>query len=306
MIHQRDELINAIYRKAKTNKSIYFLSADFGAPSLDKFREDLPNQFIHCGISEQHMIDLAVGLALDGNTVFCYAMAPFVSLRCLEQHKCGASIMDLPIITIVAGVGIGYADAGPTHYATEDLACLRSMINANVYTASDSKVAEEIVLDLLEKPKFAFIRLDRNPSENFMPLPTNEVIDMGFRAIGNVKSDLVVMTSGYMYGKVYEILEIQNVKNKFFLIDLIKCKPFPNIKELISSFKKLLIVDEQIPCGGLSSAVLEYICDNHLRIETHRITLPEKHFFENGGREHILSLAGLGKDNITKKVESLI
>ena len=61
------------------------------------------------------MIDLAVGLTLDGNTVFCYAMAPFVSLRCLEQHKCGASIMDLPIITIVAGVGIGYADAGPTH-----------------------------------------------------------------------------------------------------------------------------------------------------------------------------------------------
>ena len=173
-----------------------------------------------------------------------------------------------------------------------------------IYTASDSKVAEEIVLDLLEKPKFAFIRLDRNPSENFMPLPTNEVIDMGFRAIGNVKSDLVVMTSGYMYGKVYEILEIQNVKNKF-LIDLIKCKPFPNIKELILSFKKLLIVDEQIPCGGLSSAVLEYMRQS-FGIETHRITLPEKHFFENGGREHILSLAGLGKDNITKKVESLI
>ena len=30
--------------------------------------------------------------------------------------------MDLPINTIVAGVGLGYADAGPTHYATEDQA----------------------------------------------------------------------------------------------------------------------------------------------------------------------------------------
>ena len=28
--------------------------------------------------------------------------------------------MNLPINTIVAGIGLGYADAGPTHYATED------------------------------------------------------------------------------------------------------------------------------------------------------------------------------------------
>ena len=109
MKFQRDELINYIYDFACNDKSIYFLSADFGAPALDKFRENLPRQFIHCGISEQHMIDLAVGLALEGNKVFCYAMAPFVSLRCLEQHKCGASIMKLPIMTIVAGVGFSYA-----------------------------------------------------------------------------------------------------------------------------------------------------------------------------------------------------
>ena len=93
MKFQRDAFIDVIYDAAQIDNSIFFLSADFGAPSLDQFRQNLPNQFKHCGISEQHMIDLAVGLALDGNKVFCYAMAPFVSLRCLEQHKCGASIM---------------------------------------------------------------------------------------------------------------------------------------------------------------------------------------------------------------------
>ena len=28
-------------------------------------------------------------------------------------------MMDLNVCTIVAGIGLGYADAGPTHYLTE-------------------------------------------------------------------------------------------------------------------------------------------------------------------------------------------
>ena len=45
MNFQRDTLISEIYNHAKKNKNIYFLSADFGAPALDKFRKDLKNQF---------------------------------------------------------------------------------------------------------------------------------------------------------------------------------------------------------------------------------------------------------------------
>ena len=71
--------------------------------------------------------------------------------------------MDLPINTIVAGIGLGYADAGPTHYATEDQASLRSLINSKVYTVSDSMSAEKLAEYLLEKNEFSFARLERLP-----------------------------------------------------------------------------------------------------------------------------------------------
>ena len=186
MNYQRDAFIDVIYDAAKLDKSIFFLSADFGAPALDKFRINLPHQFKHCGISEQHMIDMAVGLALEGNKVFCYAMAPFVSLRCLEQHKCGASIMDLPICTIVAGVGIGYADAGPTHYSTEDLSCLRAMINSNIYTASDAPLASLIAKNLVQNPEFSFVRLDREPLEDLNNIDNQEIVEKGYRIFYDV------------------------------------------------------------------------------------------------------------------------
>jgi transketolase len=130
---QRDGFIEEIVNAIKRGEDIYFLSADFGAAALDELRRDYPQNFIHCGISEQNMIDVATGLALEGKKVFCYAMAPFISMRALEQIKCGPGIMDLPICLISVGVGIGYADSGPTHYVTEEFACLRSIIGAKIF-----------------------------------------------------------------------------------------------------------------------------------------------------------------------------
>ena len=60
----RDIVIDKIYDHAKKNKNIFFLTPDMGAPALDDFREKLPKQFVHCGISEQHMISFAGGLSL--------------------------------------------------------------------------------------------------------------------------------------------------------------------------------------------------------------------------------------------------
>ena len=70
----RDVVIDTIYTAALKDKNIIFISADFGAGALDKFRENLPGQFIHAGISEQNMVDLASGLALAGKKVFLYAL----------------------------------------------------------------------------------------------------------------------------------------------------------------------------------------------------------------------------------------
>ena len=47
---QRDVLIDAIYEAAVKDSSIFILSADFGAPALDRFRTDLSQQFFHLGL----------------------------------------------------------------------------------------------------------------------------------------------------------------------------------------------------------------------------------------------------------------
>ena len=36
--------------------------------------------------------------------------------------------MDANVCSIVTGIGLSYANSGPTHYSTEDFACLRAFL----------------------------------------------------------------------------------------------------------------------------------------------------------------------------------
>ena len=142
------------------------------------------------------MLDIATGLALKGKKVFVYAMAPFISLRCLEQIKCGPGLMSLPICIISVGIGLGYADSGPTHYANEDFSCLRSVLGINIYTIADNFTAKTIGKKLASKSEFSYVRLDRNFSND---LNQNiKQIKNGFRVFKFSKKSKIIVTHGYL------------------------------------------------------------------------------------------------------------
>ena len=299
---QRDGFIDEIYKALELDKDIYFLSADFGAASLDDLRIKYKENFIHCGISEQNMIDVAVGLALEGKKVFCYAMAPFISLRALEQIKTGPGIMNLPITLISVGIGIGYADSGPTHYVTEEFACLRSIIGVNIYTAADTSTARYLAKNLLKNPKFAYVRLDRHALpevENFQNNQTFRIFEVDPNKKSN-SSKIALISHGKMLHVCSEV--VKEKPNDFIAIDLIQSKPFPReLIQLLSQTEKIIVVDEQTPAGSLGSAIFEAFSESNLFPKIINITLQEKYFFENIGRAGILFENGLTTENIIKQ-----
>ena len=302
---QRDKFIEIVSKYLKKNKNIFFLSADFGAPALDELRKNFKKNFIHLGISEQNMIDVSIGLALEGKVVVNYAMAPFISLRCLEQLKT-ASLMQLPIITLVPGIGLGYADAGPTHYSTEDAACLNSMIGSNVYTASDGLMSENIAKKILRKPEFCFIRFERNAYEDIASSIKHSDIRKGFRVIAKntskkQKKNSCIISRGYILSKIFKIFLNTKKKNNLEIIDLFKSKPISNeFKRYLKKFNNIIFVDEQIPSSSLGVQLAYEIIQNNPKTKIKNYCLPEKHVFENGGRDKLLDISGLSEKNLKK------
>src|SRR5258708_13327550 len=73
------------------------------------------------------MTGLAVGLALEGKTVFTYSIANFPTLRCLEQIRNDVCYHQANVKIVAVGGGFAYGALGFSHHATEDLAVIRSM-----------------------------------------------------------------------------------------------------------------------------------------------------------------------------------
>tara|TARA_Y100000591_G_scaffold71006_1_gene59066 strand:+ start:317 stop:1252 length:936 start_codon:yes stop_codon:yes gene_type:complete len=303
---QRDEFINKIFKFAKKDKKIQFISVDFGAPALDQFRQKLSKQFTHLGICEQNAIDFACGMSVEGFKTYVYAMAPFISLRCLEQHKTSTCLMNLDVTTIVTGIGLSYANSGPTHYATEDLACLRAIPNAIIYTASDPEIARRIAEITYKTKGPKFIRLDRKPTKNLLLKTSYKQILKGFRFLRKAKSPKIcIISHGTIIQRAIQAVEKLDKKNQknISIIDLVRCKPFPkDLIKILDNYNTIVCVDEQTFSGGLYSIISEKINNKKLV----NLSIPDKFIFENLGREMLLDKNGLSVQNILKKLKKNI
>jgi len=309
MTSQRDVLISSIYTIAKRDSNVFFVTVDFGAPSLDIFRETLPNQFIHAGISEQNAIDLAAGLSLSGNKVFVYGMAPFISLRCLEQIKTSLCQMKLPVSIISVGVGLGYADSGPTHYATEDLGALRSLVNIEIYDISSSRMSEVAAAELCRNeggcPRF--LRLDREilsePHDNFNASDWRK----GYKFINQVNSPVLVVASGKSLAIARSALD--SLSFSFDCVDLFRRKPLPpSFANSLESYEKVIFLDEQTTDSCSFGHLLQglHMIDPMLLKSKAFVTLDlgERYFYENGGRQYLHDLVRFNSTELVRKVLS--
>ena len=169
----------------------------FGSPSIKEGVSLLRVEQVHI-LEPWYNLSLIEKVAfkeLELNKIFVYAMAPFLSLRAIEQSKCGPGLMNLPICMISVGIGLGYADAGPTHYTTEDFACFRSIVGTSIYTPADVHSTKLIAKEMIEKPKFAYIRLDREVLPNVTPEIKNSDYEKGFKIFGEVTKDKIVLIS---------------------------------------------------------------------------------------------------------------
>lgn len=164
MKSQRDAFWDALYERAIDDKRIIVLTADCGAPSLDRWQEKIPDQFINVGIAEQNMVAVSIGLALSGKRPYCYAIIPFLTGRAYDQIRV-ACMMNLPIVFVGIGAGYSYDDSGPTHHGIDDIGLMRMLPNIRIMQAIDEGTAEYLATIY---PYPTYIRLDRGNNKEYI------------------------------------------------------------------------------------------------------------------------------------------
>ena len=87
------------------------------------------------------------------------------------------------------------------------------------------------------------------------------------------------------------------------LVDMNFVKPLDQqrIKELAKKYQLLITIEENAIKGGAGSAVAEFLADNNLKVSLLNIGISDE-FVEHGSPEHQKVSSGLGKEEITEKI----
>ena len=308
----RDILIEEICQRMKENDTIYFLSADFGSPALDRLRGDFPDRFINVGIAEQNLISVAAGLGLEGYTVFAYAIAPFLTMRAFEQIRISLALMaqtrEVNVNLIGVGAGLSYDVTGPTHHCLEDIALMRLLPNVSVVSPSDASFMSDIATYAIFNKKPCYIRLDGKALPRLYPPGSVPLFSDGFCSL-RVGKKIGLVSTGYM---THVALQVADALNKegcpIGVVDvfLLKNLNTEKIKSELSTYEILITLEEGfIWRGGLDSLVASLTLSTKMPKPVYPLGFDDAYIFEVGDRKHLHGVAGLGVDRIVEQIRDL-
>ena len=301
----RDALVENIYRKMHDDQKIFFLSADLGAPALDKLREDFKDRFINVGIAEQNAVNIAAGLALEGFTVYVYAIAGFLAMRAYEQIRTNLALscqqQEMNVNLVGVGAGVSYDMSGPSHYCLEDISIIRTLPNIMLCSPADWVTARSFVDFSISVKKPKYIRLDSKPLPQIYEENQNFEWQKGFFELLKGE-DVCIVSTGYTTHKALEIAQrLRDEKKSIGVIDLFMMNPVDedSLYDLLKGYKTVVTIEEGfINSGGMDSLIMNILKNNESNIKLKNFGFGDKYLFQSGGRASLYNTAGLCDEDI--------
>lgn len=309
----RDVFIEQIYHHMHEDENIFFLCADFGSPKLDYIKEDFKDRFINVGIAEQNLINISTGLALEGYTVYAYAIASFLTMRAYEQIRVNlslhAQLKEININLIGVGAGLSYDVSGPTHHCLEDISIMRTLPNVAIFSPSDWVLAQKFVDYSIRVKKPKYLRFDGKPLPQIYENIHDVRLENGFYELKKGK-EICLISTGYMTHRAMNIAKMLVEDNiNIGIIDTFLLKPLNEnlFFESITGYKHVITLEEAfINKGGLDSLVSGILDKKNSNIKLKRMGFKDAYVFDIGSRDYLHKLNNLDEKSFIKIIKEIL
>ena len=297
----RKTALDCVHQLARQDERVVFIGSDLGPGVLAKMRDEYPERWFMEGVSEQHIVGMAAGLAMEGFIPYVNTIATFLTRRCYEQVAVDLCLHDLPVRLIANGGGGVYAPLGPTHLAIEDIAIMRALPNMTVVAPCDADEMRRFMHETLDWPHPIYIRLAKGGD-----LVVSESRH-GFRLGKSIRlregRDGLFVTTGVMTQTALAaagLLQADGIEVGVRHVHTIKPLDVEQILEDVAAVPAVITVEEGIVNGGLGSAVLE-ACNmeaKHLAHKISRLGIPDAFPTQYGSQQTMLSHWELTAENL--------
>ncbi len=270
---------------AREDQSLCAVATDSrGSVTLTDFADELPEQFVECGIAEQDAVGIAAGLACGGLRPFVCGPACFYSLRSAEQVKVDVAYSHTNVKIIGVSGGVSYGALGSTHHATQDVALMRAIPGIQVFLPCDGPQTVALTRYLATSNEPAYVRMGRGA------VPTVYDGDVPF-VPGKANclrcgKDAAIIACGEMVHPSLEaakLLADQGVEVSVY--DMHTLSPLDEQAILEAAQTGLVVtVEEHSVHGGLGSAVAE-VLSQQKPTRMHILGLPHEKLFSGTSAE---------------------
>lgn len=287
-------------------ENLVVLDADLAAATkTGVFKKAFPERFFDCGIAENNMIGVAVGLSLSGKIPFASSFAMFAAGRSFEQvrNSIGYPHCNVKIGATHAGVTVG--EDGATHQCCEDIALMRTIPGMVILNPADAVEARLAVKAAIDYNGPVYLRFGR------MAVPVIYGDDYKFEIGRGVKladgKDVSLIATGIEVEQALlarELLATEGISASVVNIPTIK----PLDEELViaeaNACGAVVTCEEHTVIGGLGAAVAECLSEKRptpvLRVGVNDV------FGRSGPAKELVSYFGLDAAAIAAKAKAAV
>ncbi|BFM43433.1 1-deoxy-D-xylulose-5-phosphate synthase [Flavobacterium sp. CFS9] len=272
---------------AKKNEKIIGITPAMPSGSSLKFMMDeIPERAFDVGIAEQHAVTLAAGMVTQGMTVYCNIYSTFLQ-RAYDQVIHDVALQNLPVIFCLDRAGLVGED-GATHHGLFDIAYLRAIPNLIIYAPLNEIDLQNILYTAqlgLNHP--IAIRYPRGrgviPNWEVENFGHYKKIEIGTANCLKEGTKTAVLSTGTIGNNVIEAINESHNSETIAHYDFPSIKPLDinTLTTILSSFERIITVEDGTINGGFGSAILEFAASHNFKNTIEVLGIPDT-FIEHG------------------------
>ena len=262
-IPQRQAYGMALAEYGDVNPKVVVLDADVSSSTLTSyFAKKFPNRFFNVGVTEASMVNVGVGLALGDYIPFVNTFAALLTLRACEQIRTCVAYSRTNVKLIGSYSGLSDYKDGPTHFATNDIAVIRSLPNMVVLSPADNIEAARLVPVIGDYDGPVYMRISRAVIPDVFD--QSHVVSIGKGTLIRDGKDVTIIATGSLVSRCVEATRLlvgQGVDVRLISIHTIKPIDREIVLEAAEETGAIVTAEDHTIVGGLGSAVAETLVD---------------------------------------------
>ena len=273
--------------------------------SMNILMNAMPDRAFDVGIAEGHAVTFSGGMAKDGLQPFCNIYSSFAQ-RAYDNIIHDLALLSLPVVLCLDRGGLVGED-GPTHHGAFDMAALRPIPHLTICSPMDEHELRRMMYTAqLPDMGTVVIRYPRGAAEHNDWRCQLEAIEVGTGRRMHEGHDVAVLTIGPIGNVAAEAVAEVEAEGQLTVAhyDMRYLKPIDGgiLDEVGQRFSRVITVEDGVRCGGLGTAVTEWMADHHYTPEIVRLGLPDE-FVEHGTVSELRRIAGIDKATIIQHIK---